>query len=201
MNLKALCVTALGLSLAATACGKKTETAPAADDKTKPADDKAAPTADKPTEAPKAAPGPSADASKEFLGLELPPMGDWKPVWDPDAKVAKWENDNYMTGIVIRIVKDKLDSVDDLKEAAPMMMQVGTAINDIVENKTTDKGWYTVATYDDKKSTVFLYIRKFGDSQVVCSANITPVAEGQMGAGGIKKEDAMKACESFKPKA
>ncbi|HEY4057577.1 MAG TPA: hypothetical protein VGM39_13255 [Kofleriaceae bacterium] len=196
-----LFVAALGLSLAFTACSKKTETT-----KT---DDKAAPVADKPTDKPADKPadppppapsGPSADESKEYLGLDLQPFGKWKTEWDPDAKVAKWTNDDLMTGIVIRVVKDKLDTVDDLKEAAPMMMQVGTAITAVTENKTTDKGWYSVSTYDDGKSTVFLYVRKFGGSQIVCSANITPVKEGDMGAGGIKKEDAMKACESVKPK-
>ncbi|CAN5881408.1 hypothetical protein BH11MYX2_BH11MYX2_04250 [soil metagenome] len=205
MNTKKLFVAALGLSLAVTACGKKADTSG-----DKPADDKMAPVADKPTDKPVAdkpadppppAPsGPSADESKDFLNLDLQPFGKWKPEWDADAKVAKWTNDDFMTSIVIRVVKDKLDTVDDLKEAAPMMMQVGTAIKDVTENKTTDKGWYSVSTYDEGKSTVFLYVRKFGASQIVCSANITPVKAGDLGAGGIKKEDAMKACESVKPK-
>lgn len=150
---------------------------------------------DKPAE-PAAGPNdPSND--KEFLGLNLPPMGDWKPAWDPDAKVAKWEHDDHMSGIIIRVVTDKLDSMDDLKAAAPMMMQVGTAISNVDEDVTkTDKGWWTVVSYDEGKLQAFLYVRKFGASTVVCSADL----KSSMGEG-IKKDDAMKACESFDLKA
>jgi hypothetical protein len=189
------------LVFAVAACGKKKDDAPAkTDDKptaAKPADDKAAP-ADKPADkpaAPPAAAGPSADEGKEFLGLVLPPMGKWKPTWDADAKVAKWENDDFMTGIVIRIVKDKLDSIDDLKEAAPMMMQLGTAITEVVETKTTDKGWYAVVKDDEGKNVEMVYVRKFGDSQIVCSGNTTPQKD-PTSIGGIKKEEIIKACES-----
>nr|HEX4316616.1 hypothetical protein [Kofleriaceae bacterium] len=193
------------------ACSKKDDAKPAAkaDDKPvaadpttadKPADPPAAkPAADMPKPPPAAA-GPSADESKDFLGLDLPPMGKWKPTWDADAKVAKWENDDFMTGIVIRVVKDKLDSIDDLKEAAPMMMQFGTAITEVVETKVTDKGWYAVVKDDDGKNVEMGYIRKFGDSQIVCSGNVTPRKDA-MSAGGIKKEEIIKACESVKPKA
>ncbi len=134
---------------------------------------------------------PSND--KEFLGLELAPIGDWKPVWDADAHVAKWENEEDMTSIVLRVVTDKLETIDDLKAAAPMMNQVGTAISSVDEDLTkTDKGWWTLVGYNDGKSQTFLYVRKFGASTVVCSAR-TKSSFGD----GVKKDDAMKACESF----
>ena len=139
--------------------------------------------------------GPGASDSKEFLGLELKPIGAWKPTWDADAKVAKWENEEYMSSIVNRVVTDKLDSVDDLKAAAPMMMQLGSAITKVDEEKKTDKGWYAVVTREEKTSDL-VYVRKFGDSTVVCSANM---AKGDMGKA-ITKAEAIKACESLELK-
>lgn len=137
--------------------------------------------------------GPEIGEDKEFFGLTLPPMGKWKPTYDADIKVAKWENDDVMTGIVLRVVKDKLDTVDDLKAAAPMMMQLGSAITKVDEEKKTDKGWYAVVTMD--KDPTLIYVRKFNVT-VVCSANIGKSDLGE----SIKKEDALKACESFEPK-
>jgi len=200
-------VVAMSILLAMGACKKKDDAGapPAA----KPVDDKAAPAADKPATpaakpaepapAPAAAAGPEANEGKDFLGLDLPPMGKWKPTWDADAKVAKWENDDYMTSIVIRIVKDKLDTVDDLKEAAPMMMQLGTAITKVDETKTTDKGWYAVVTDDEGKNNEMVYVRKFGGSQIVCSGNTTK-RKDPTSVGGITKEEIIKACESVKVK-
>jgi len=161
-------------------------------------------TASKATDKPAAAavpvnPGPSPSKDKEMLGLDLAPMGAWKPVWDPDAKVAKWENDNYMTGIVIRIVSDKLDSIDDLKEAAPMMMQLGTAVSKVVEEGKTPKGWWSIVETDGGKSTQMVYIQKFTASQLVCSGNLTPRKDATS-AGGLKKEEVLTACESIKVK-
>jgi len=133
--------------LGAIACSKKSDDAKPAD---KPVADKPA---DKPVEQPAPVPsGPEPDDTKEMMNLELAPMGAWKPTWDADAKVAKWENDDYMTGIVIRIVKDKLDTIDDLKEAAPMMMQIGTAITKVVEEKKTAKGWYAIVESNETVS-------------------------------------------------
>ncbi len=190
----------LVLAASAGACGKKDAGSSAKDQPAaKPTDDPSAAVAAKPADKPAAPPtsvapppaapsGPSADESKEFLGLVLPPMGKWKPTWDADAKVAKWENDDYMTGIVIRIVKDKLDTIDNLKEAAPMMMQLGTAIVKVEDTKTTDKGWYAVVDDDEGgKNVEMTYVRKFGDSQIVCSGNLTP-RKDPTGAGGIKKK-------------
>jgi len=181
--------------LGAIACSKKSDDAKPAD---KPVADKPA---DKPVEQPAPVPsGPEPDDTKEMMNLELAPMGAWKPTWDADAKVAKWENDDYMTGIVIRIVKDKLDTINDLKEAAPMMMQIGTAITKVVEEKKTAKGWYAIVESNEGKTTEMLYIQKFGTKQLVCSGNMTK-RKDPTSAGGITKEEITKACESIKVKS
>lgn len=159
-----------------------------------PDDSKVAPPTEPP---PAAAAGPEPSNDKEFLGLELPAMGAWKPVWDADAKVAKWENEEFLSGIVIRVVSDKLESMDDLKAAAPMMMQVGTAISAVDKDVTkTDLGWWSVVSYDEGKAQVLIYVRKFGNVTTVCSAGL----KASLG-DGIKEADAMKACESYKVKA
>jgi len=159
------------------------------------------PVAAKPTDKPAVAvnPGPSPSKDKEMLGLDLAPMGAWKPTWDADAKVAKWENDNYMTAIVIRIVSDKLDSIDDLKEAAPSMMQLGTAVTKVVEQATTPKGWWAIVETDEGKSTNMVYVQKFKDAQLVCSGNLTP-RKDPTSAGGLKKDEVLTACDSIKVK-
>ncbi|MBS1124161.1 MAG: hypothetical protein H6Q90_6389 [Deltaproteobacteria bacterium] len=202
-------LTMFSILVAIAGCGKKQETQGETPAVAKPStDDKATantpPPADKvvaePTPAPAPVPtGPAPSETKDMLGLELKPMGAWKPTWDADAKVAKWENEAYMTGIVIRIVKDKLDTIDDLKEAAPMMMQLGTAITKVVEEKKTDKGWYAIVEDDGGKTTEMVYIQKFGGTQLVCSGNVTK-RKDEMSAGGIKKEEVIKACESIKVK-
>jgi hypothetical protein len=139
--------------------------------------------------------GPHPSESKDMLGLDLKPQGAWKPTWDADAKVAKWENDEFMSSIVIRLVNDKLENVDDLKAAAPMMMQLGQAITKVADApKTTDKGWYAVVEGDGTKD--FIYVQKIGGLNVVCSANL----KSDMGAG-IKKDTALSACESIKLKS
>lgn len=192
----------LSFLTAVAGCGKK--------EGDKPADDKPAATGDKPAAGdPPAKPAAPAlpvnkgtpNKDKEMLNLELAPMGNWKPEWDADAKVAKWSHDEYMTGIVIRIVKDKLDNADDLKNEAPMMMQLGSAITKIVEEKTTPMGWYAIVERDDGKNTTMVYIQKYeGGTQIVCSGNLTPRVDATS-AGGITKEEVITACESIKAKA
>lgn len=131
------------------------------------------------------------DEGKDMMNLDLKKQGAWKPVWDPDAKVAKWENDKYMSSIVIRVVSDKLDSIDDLKAAAPMMMQLGQAITKVTEGpKTTPKGWWAVVDGDGTQDLI--YVMKVGSKQLVCSASVKK--------GNVPKADAMKACESIKAK-
>src|SRR5690348_8457634 len=88
--------------LSAAACGGKKEGDKAATgDKPATGGDKAV-AADPPKAAEPALPvnkgTPNKD--KDMLNLELAPMGAWKPEWDVDAKVAKWSNEDYMTGIV-----------------------------------------------------------------------------------------------------
>jgi hypothetical protein len=142
----------------------------------------------------KAASGAEPADSKTMLGLDLKPVGAWKPAWDPDAKVAKWENDEFMSSIVIRIVNDKLDTIEDLKKAAPMMMQLGTEVTKVVEApKSTDKGWYAVVDGDGTSN--FVYVQKYGAKTVVCSASV----KSGMGPS-ISKGDALKACDSIKVK-
>ncbi len=172
---------AQGEPAAASKAAEKPEPAPAAEPAPAPAPEPAAPS------------GPSASKDKEMLGLDLKPMGEWKPTWDADAKVAKWENEKYMTGIVNRIVDDKLDNIDDLKAAAPMMMQLGSAITNVVEEKKTDKGWYAVV--EREKESDLVYVRKFG-ATVVCQASLTKADLGET----IKKDEAIAACESIELK-
>jgi hypothetical protein len=137
--------------------------------------------------------GPEPSERKEMLGLKLAPIGKWKPTWDADAKVAKWENPKFLTGIVIRIVDDKLDDIEDLKKAAPMMMQLGSAITKVDEEKKTAKGWYAIVERD--KETELAYVQKYGGKTLVCSANLTKSL-----LSGIPKKDALKACDSIKLK-
>lgn len=175
-------------------CDKKSDPTPTAaaseskkDDGTKKVADKAEAKAE-----PKAAKvdGPSASDDKESLGLELPAFGAWKAKWDADAKVAKWENEDYDSSIVNRVVKEKLDDIEDLKTAAPDMMQLGSAITKVVEEKKTAKGWYAIV--EREGAIELVYIRKFG-ATVVCSASLK---KGDLGKTLTKKE-VLDACESL----
>jgi hypothetical protein len=189
-------ITALTLSsvfaLGTLACDKKDDKK--ADDKAddKKADDKKADEV-KPQEAPAEPTGPRPSNDQEFLGLDLQPQGDWKPEWDADAHVAKWTHDDHFSGIVIRVVSDKLTNMDDLRAAAPMMMQVGTALSSVTKDKQdTDKGWWTVVKYDDDNAEVYLNIREINGVTVVCSASMS----SKMG-DPIPEETAHQACESY----
>jgi hypothetical protein len=129
-----------------------------------------------------------------MMGLDLQELDGWKPVYDKEIKVAKWDNGDYMVAIVLRLVSDKLDSVDDLKAAAPMMMQLGTAIDAVEKNEKTAHGWYAVVKRG--KSTDMIYVRKFGKKTLVCSANVAPQDLGET----LKLETAIKLAESIKVK-
>ncbi|PRP94261.1 hypothetical protein [Enhygromyxa salina] len=141
--------------------------------------------------------GPQPSNDKDFLGLDLQPLDDaWQPEWDADAKVAKWSNDEFFSGIIIRVVDDKLTNMDELKAAAPMMMQVGTAISSVTKDmQTTDQGWWTVVKYDDDKGEVYLNIADVNGVTVVCSANL-----GSSMGEAIPEELAHRACSSYKIK-
>ena len=191
-------------ALCTVACDKKADEKKTDDKKAdaKKTDDKAdAKKTDDKADAPVAAPavptGPQPSNDKEFLGLDLQPLeGDWKPEWDPDAKVAKWSHEDRFSGIVIRVVSDKLTNMDELKAAAPMMMQIGTAISSVTKDvQKTDNGWWTVVKYDDDSSEVYLNVRDINGVTVVCSAGLT----SSMG-DPISEETAHKACESYKLK-
>jgi hypothetical protein len=147
-------------------------------------------------EQPPAPTGPQPSNDKEFLGLDLQPVDGWTPEWDADAKVAKWVNEEIFYGIVIRVVSDKLTSMDELKAAAPMMMQVGTAISSVTKDvQKTEQGWWTVVKYDDDKGEVYLNIAEINGTTVVCSANL-----GSGMGDPITEELAHKACSSYKLK-
>jgi hypothetical protein len=157
--------------------------------------EEAAPEEAKPEEPP-APTGPQPSNDKEFLGLDLQPVDGWTPEWDADAKVAKWVNEDIFYGIVIRVVSDKLTSMDELKAAAPMMMQVGTAISSVTKDvQKTDQGWWTVVKYDDDKGEVYLNVAEINGVTVVCSANL-----GSGMGDAITEELAHKACSSYKLK-
>jgi hypothetical protein len=194
-----LAVIASALILCA-ACGTKEETpsptpAPAPTKPTAGGDTTATQAPAAPAAPANAGPAPSKD--KEMLGLDLQPMGDWKPEWDPDAKVAKWTRDESLVSIVNRIVSEELDDIEDLKREAPMMMQLGEAINEVVETKPASKGWYAVVKRGEKNVTDFVYVQKYGDTTLVCSAVL-----GNLGDEGkpITQEEAFKACDSIKVK-
>jgi hypothetical protein len=206
MSLKhlALVVFASGLAIASVGCDKKPESTSSAGSEAKKADEKKAEKKEEKAEkkeekaekkeekAEKKDDGPSAGDDKEFLGLDLKAMGSWKPKWDADAKVAKWEDEDFEYSIVNRVVKEKLESIDDLKSEAGMMMQLGSAITKVSEEKKTDKGWYAVVEREAGTSDL-IYVRKFGGAQVVCSANLKKADLGKT----IAKADALKACESL----
>ncbi|KIG17705.1 hypothetical protein DB30_02980 [Enhygromyxa salina] len=172
---------------------KKTEDVKAEE----PAPEEAQPEEAQPEEAAAAPTGPQPSNDKEFLGLDLQPIDDtWQPEWDADAKVAKWSNDDFFFGIVIRVVDDKLTNMDELEAAAPMMMQVGTAISSVTKDvQTTEQGWWTVVKYDDDKGEVYLNIADVNGVTVVCSANL-----GSSMGDAIPEELAHRACSSYKVK-
>jgi hypothetical protein len=98
-----------------------------------------------------------------------------------------------MSSIVIRVVSDKLENIEDLKSAAPMMMQLGSAITKVDEEKKTDKGWYAIV--EREKVVEMVYVRQLG-ATVVCSGNLTKEDLGKQ----LTKDDVIKACEAFSVK-
>jgi hypothetical protein len=136
--------------------------------------------------------GPSADRDKEYLGLVMKPFGDWKTEWDGDQHTAKWTREDSFS-IMVRIETEKYDSVDDIKEEAPMMPQLGSAVTKVLEEKKTAVGFYAIVQREpDTKDLV--YVRKFGSSNVICSANLK---KDELNPKTITTDEAMKACESL----
>jgi hypothetical protein len=188
-------VTFLGAAALALGCGGGKE---AAEELRKAAEAASKPTAEAPAADPAVAAvptGPEPSRDKEFLGFDLQPMGDWKPTWDADAKTAKWENEAYMKSIIVRIASEKLDNIEDLKKEAPMMGQIGTAITTVKEEGKGANGWWAIVESDEGKGLDLIYVQKYGSKTVVCSAGLS----GSMG-DPIKKEVALKACDSLKLK-
>jgi len=71
-----------------------------------------------------------------------------------------------------------------------MMMQLGTAMTEVVEEQKASKGWWAVVKNED--GVDFVYVQKYGSKTLVCSANIK-----ESDLGTIKKEEALKACDSI----
>ena len=92
----------------------------------------------------------------------------------------------------------KLANMDDLKKAAPMMTDVGTAITKVVSPpKKTERGWYTVVESDEGKAENFVYVTELPSKKtLVCSA----VVKSGSGMGGVTVADALAACDSIRPK-
>ncbi len=91
----------------------------------------------------------------------------------------------------------KLANIDDLKKAAPMMTDVGTAITKVISApKKTRRGWYTVVESDGGASQNFVYVVELPSGKtVVCSATV----KSADGMGGVPTEDALAACDSIAP--
>jgi hypothetical protein len=122
----------------------------------------------------------------------MKPFGDWKTEWDADQHTAKWTREDSFC-IMVRIEMEKYDSVDDIKEEAPMMPQLGSAVTKVLEDKRTPLGFYAIVQREpDTKDLV--YVRKFGSSNVICSANLK---KDEMNPKTITTDEAVKACESL----
>ena len=136
--------------------------------------------------------GPSADRDKDYLGLVMKPFGDWKTEWDADQHTAKWTREDS-SSIMVRIETEKYDSTDDIKEEAPMMPQLGSAVTKVLEEKKAAVGFYAIVQREpDTKDLV--YVRKFGSANVICSANLK---KDELNPKTITTDEAIKACESL----
>ena len=94
---------------------------------------------------------------------------------------------------MVRIESEKYDSVDDIKEEAPMMPQLGTAVTKVLEEKKTAVGFYAIVQREpDTKDLI--YVRKFGSPNVICSANLK---KDELNPKTITTDEAVKACESL----
>jgi hypothetical protein len=136
--------------------------------------------------------GPSADRDKDYLGLVMKPFGDWATEWDADQHTAKWTREDSFS-IMVRIENEKYDSVEDIKEEAPMMPQLGTAVTKVLDEKKTSAGFYAIVQREpDTKDLV--YVRKFGSSNVICSANLK---KDELNPTTITTAEAIEACGSL----
>ena len=185
----------LSLGLAAGACGSSESKDE--DDKAKTDKDEAKDVAkdeakDEAKDVPKDETG-GGGASVDLKDLVVTDQAPFKAVYDPDAKVWRWENDDYMTSIVVRALSEKVENMDDLKKEAPMMMALGSAIDKVVKEGKGDNGWWSIV--ESGGSPTFVYIMKLGGLTFTCSASL------KSDMGKAHTEDATKkACESIKTK-
>lgn len=136
-------------------------------------------------------------------GIELVTVGSWIPKWD-DGAGCEWSKDGEFWGIHVRYfpgsldTKDKLANLEDLKSAAPMMTEIGTAVTKVIQPlKKTAKGWYAVVESNEGESQNFIYVETIGAKTLVCSATVKAAND----MGGVPIEDALAACESIKPQS
>jgi hypothetical protein len=124
------------------------------------------------------------------------------PKWDESAG-CKWEKNGEFWGINLRLFPGSLDStskltnMDDLKKAAPMMTEIGTAVTKVIgPPKKTSKGWYTVVESNAGESQEFIYVQELASGKtLVCAATV----KSANGMGGVAIDDALAACDSIKP--
>lgn len=144
-------------------------------------------------EAPPKTPIVAESQEPAMLGLNLTEVAGWRPVWDADAKAARWEHDAYMSAIVVRRVSEKLGDIEELKRAAPWLRQLGSAITRVIEVQQADLGWYAVVQREKERD--FVYVQKHGSQTVLCTARLT---KSQIRT--ISKEIALKVCDSIRAK-
>ncbi len=144
------------------------------------------------TPAPAKDDGPSADRDKDYLGLDMKPMGTWKTEWDGDQHTAKWIREDSFS-IMVRVESESFESVEDIKTEAPMMPQLGSAVTKVLEDKKTKVGLYAIVEREPGTKDLF-YVRKFGASTVICSANLK---QDELNPKVITKDEAIAACESL----
>ena len=120
-------------------------------------------------------------------GIELKAVGLWVPKWD-DGAGCEWSKEGEFWGIHVRYFpngldsKDKLANIDDLKSAAPMMTEIGTAVTKVIRpSKKTANGWYTVVESNEGQSQNFIYVQGLGSKTLVCSATVK--SANDMGGG------------------
>jgi hypothetical protein len=143
---------------------------------------------------------PENPCEAKVPGIVLRRVGAWTPKWD-DGAGCIWSKDGEFWGIHVRLYPGSLDTttklanMDDLKKAAPMMTDVGTAITKVISApKKTRAGWYTVVESNGGESENFVYVEELPNGKtVVCSATV----KSSGGMGGVPVEDALAACDSI----
>ncbi len=152
----------------------------------KPAEGEAKPEDGKPAEAKPA-------AVEEMFGLKLKPLGKWKPAWDADAKIARWENPKFAKPVEVYMLVEKIADFKELKGKGESLVFLGTKINKIAKKKKTKNGFWAEVRRKKEKDLVF--VQNFGDQQFACVASLTK-AKGKKGMP-IKRKMALKLCNGI----